>query len=261
MRENRVKRILKEGGTVVGTMISEVRGPGVMHMLGTAGLDFVYIDMEHSTYSLETVGDMILAAKATNMMAFVRVPGYENRCALSHPLDAGAEGLLCPQTESVEQVEYIIRETKYYPLGQRGAALRRGHSAFANVKFGEYAPHANAESMIILQIESEQGVRDIEKLMAIDGVDAAFIGPADLSQSYGVPGQAKDPRVVEAIQTVLDGCTKMGKACGIHLYNLDDVRYWTGKGMRLICYNNDIAMITDTARKFTTEIRDVVGAK
>lgn len=261
MRENRVKKILKEGGTVVGTMVSEVRGPGVMRMLGTAGLDFVYIDQEHSTYSMETVGDMILAAQATPMMTFVRVPGYENRCALSHPLDTGADGLLCPQTESLEQVEFIIRETKYYPMGQRGAALRRGHSAFAPVKFGEYAPHANAETMIILQIESERGVNDIEKLMAVDGVDAAFIGPADLSQSYGIPGQAKDPRIIEAIHRVLAGCQKHGKACGIHLYNLDDVRYWTQAGMRLICYNNDIAMITDTARKFAGEIREIAGVK
>jgi 4-hydroxy-2-oxoheptanedioate aldolase len=259
MRENKVKRILNAGGTVVGTMISEIRGPGVMHMLGTAGLDFVYIDMEHSTYSMETVGDMILAAKATDLMSFVRVPGYENRCSLSHPLDAGAEGLLCPQTESVEQVEYIIRETKYYPMGQRGAALRRGHSAFAPVKFGEYAPHANAETMIIIQIESEAGVQDIEKLMAIDGVDAAFIGPADLSQSYGIPGQAKDPRIIEAIHKVLEGCQKYNKACGIHLYNMDDVKYWTQAGMRLICYNNDIAMLTDTAARFNKEIREVSG--
>ncbi|MGE5623468.1 MAG: HpcH/HpaI aldolase family protein [Methanocella sp.] len=260
MRENRVKKILREGGSVVGTMVSEVRGPGVMHMLGTAGMDFVYIDMEHSTYSMETVGDMILAAKATPMMAFVRVPGYENRCALSHPLDAGAEGLLCPQTESVEEAQYIIRETKYFPLGQRGAALRRGHSAFAPVKFAEYAAHANAETMIILQIESEKGVGDIDKLMAIDGVDAAFIGPADLSQSYGIPGQAKDPKIVAAIHKVLEGCQKAGKACGIHLYNMDDVKYWSAAGMRLLCYNNDIAMITDTAAKFGKEIREVVGA-
>lgn len=260
MRENRVKRILKEGGTVVGTMVSEVRGPGVMHMLGTAGLDFVYIDMEHSTYSMETVGDMILAAKATPMMAFVRVPGYEYRTALSRPLDAGAEGLLCPQTESVEQVRFILQETKYYPMGQRGAALRRGHSAFAPVKFGEYAPHANAETMIILQIESEQGVNDIEKLVSMDGVDAAFIGPADLSQSYGIPGQAKDPRIIEAIHKVLEGCKKHGKACGIHLYNMEDVKYWTAAGMRLICYNNDIAIITDTCKRFASEIREVVGA-
>jgi 4-hydroxy-2-oxoheptanedioate aldolase len=261
MRENRVKRILQAGGTVVGTMISEVRGPGVMRMLGTAGLDFVYIDLEHSTYSLETVGDLILAAQATDLMTFVRVPGYENRCALSRPLDAGADGLLCPQTESVEQVEFIIRETKYYPLGQRGAALRRGHSAFAPVKFAEYAPHANAETMIILQIESERGVRDSELLMAVEGVDAAFIGPADLSQSYGIPGQTKDPRIVEAIHRVLEGCRKQGKACGLHLYNMDDVRYWTEAGMRLICYNSDIAMITDTATKFAAEIRAVAGVK
>ncbi|MGE5507401.1 MAG: HpcH/HpaI aldolase family protein [Chitinophagales bacterium] len=259
MRENRVKRILKEGGTVIGTMISEVRGPGVMKMLATAGFDYVYIDMEHSTYSMETVGDMILSAHGTPLMTFVRVPGYENRCSLSRPLDAGADGLLCPQTESVEQVEFIIRETKYYPMGQRGAALRRGHSAFANVKFGEYAGHANAETMVILQIESEQGVRDIEKLMAIDGVDAAFIGPADLSQSYGIPGQAKDPRIVDAIHQVLEGCKKHGKACGIHLYNLDDVKYWSEQGMRLLCYNNDIAMITDTGSKNVADIKAIVG--
>jgi 4-hydroxy-2-oxoheptanedioate aldolase len=261
MRENKVKRALKRGEIVVGTMISEVRGPGVALMLGTAGFDYVYIDMEHSTYSMETVGDIIMTAQATDMMTMVRVPGFDSRCAMSRPLDAGADGLLCPQVETAEEVEWIIKQTKYFPMGQRGMALRRGHSRFDSYKAADYMKHANEETMIVIQIESEKAVNDIEKLVSVPGVDAAFIGPADLSQSYGIPGQAKDPKIMAAIERVIEGCNKYGVAPGIHLYNMDDLKFWVEKGMRLICYSNDIAMITDTGKKYTTDIREYLKSR
>ncbi|MCR4427232.1 MAG: aldolase/citrate lyase family protein [Firmicutes bacterium] len=257
MRPNKVKKALANGEVVIGTMISEVRGPGIITMLATAGFDYVCIDMEHSSYSMETVADMIAASKATDMAAIIRTTGL-SRLALSRPLDSGADGLLIPQTETVEEVRQIIEYTKYYPMGQRGMALRRAHSAFAKVTAGEYLGHANAETLIVIQIESETAIRDLDKLVSVPGVDAAFIGPADLSQSYGIPGQSNDPRIQEALARFIEVCNAHGVAPGIHVYNMDEARKWIDSGMRLIAYGNDISMIVDTGMKYTAELKSYI---
>jgi len=259
VRENRVKRILANGGIAIGTMISEVRGPGIITMLATAGYDFVFIDMEHSSYSIETVADMIVAAKATEMAALVRTPGL-SRLALSRPLDAGADGLLIPQVETEEEVKRIIEYTKYYPLGQRGMAIRRAHSNFARVNTAEYIKRANEETLIVIQIESEVAIRDLEKLVSVPGVDAAFIGPADLSQSYGVPGKTDDPRIQEALHRFIKVCNDYKVAPGIHVYDMDAAKKWIDAGMRLIAYSNDISMIVDTGRSYTTELKQYIAS-
>jgi len=260
MRENRIKRLLQNGQTVIGTMVSELRGPGLMTMLETAGFDFVFIDMEHSTYSIETAGDMITAAKSSNLFTIVRTPGL-SRLALQHFLDAGADGLLVPQVETVEEVRQIVRWAKYHPMGERGMALRRGHSNFAPVKAAEYVKHANEETMVVIQIESVAAIEDIDNMVSVPGVDAAFIGPADLSQSYGMPGQSEAPVIIEGLMRFIDACNRHGVAPGIHVYNMEKAKWWMDKGMRLIAYGNDISMIVDTGMKITKELKDYVEAR
>lgn len=119
MRENAVKLALARGEVVIGTMVSAFRSPEIAPMLAAAGFQFAVLDMEHSSLSIESVADIILAAKATPLVPFVRVPGKDHYL-LSRPLDAGAEGLLVPQVEARDQVEAIIQATKYFPLGRRG---------------------------------------------------------------------------------------------------------------------------------------------
>jgi 2-keto-3-deoxy-L-rhamnonate aldolase RhmA len=260
MRKNKVKRALKNGETVIGTMVSEVRGPGVMSMLATAGFDYVYIDMEHSTYSGETMADMILAARGTEMMTIVRTPGLD-RLAVAKPLDAGADGILCPQVETAEEVRQIVGYAKYHPMGQRGMAIRRGHSNFAKVNVESYVAHANEESLVVLQLESERALKDIDELLSVDGVDAAFIGPADLSQSYGIPGQSEAPHIIEALQGFIAACNRHGVAPGIHVYDTEKAKWWIDRGMRLIAMSNDISMIVDTGSRYTAELKGHVSSK
>ncbi len=260
MRENRIKRALKRGEVVIGTMVSELRGPGLMTMLDTAGFDFVLIDMEHSTYSLETVGDMITAAKSTNLHTVVRTPGL-SRLALQQPLDAGADGILVPQVDTVDEVRQIVAWTKYHPLGERGMAMRRGHSNFAPVKAAEYTQHANEETLVVVQIESKQAIEDIDNMVSVPGVDAAFIGPADLSQSYGMPGRSEDPVIMEGLMKFIAACNKHGVAPGIHVYNMEKAKWWIDQGMRFIAFGNDISMIVDTGRAHTAELKEYLASR
>lgn len=257
MRTNTVKRALKNGEVVVGTMISACKGPGVSTMMATAGFDYVYIDMEHSAFSIETLEEMMVALKATDTMAFVRTPGL-GRLELQRPLDAGADGLLVPQISTREEVEQIVNYMKYFPEGERGMALRRPHSSFAKVKTTEYTKHANEESMVIVQLESKTAMRDIEQLVSVPGVDAAFIGPADLAQSYGKPGQNKDPEIQADLDNFIKVCNKYGVAPGIHCYDIKEAENWIDRGMRLICFSNDISMIVDTGSAYTAELKGYI---
>ncbi|HEY8347281.1 MAG TPA: aldolase/citrate lyase family protein [Symbiobacteriaceae bacterium] len=260
MRTNKVKRALKNGEVVIGTMISACRGAGVATMMATAGFDYVFIDMEHSTFDMETVEEMIVALKATDTMAFVRTPGL-GRLELQRPLDAGADGLLVPQVSTVEEVRQIVNYMKYYPEGERGMALRRGHSDYAPVKAAEYMKHANEETMVVIQVESKTAMRDIEQLVSVPGVDAAFIGPADLSQSYGKPGQNEDPEIMADLLHFIEVCNKHGVAPGIHVYDMAKAKDWIDKGMRLICYSNDISMIVDTGTGYTRELKSYIKGR
>ncbi len=256
MKENKVKKALKEGKLVIGTMVSEIRSPGIAQMLATAGFDFMIIDSEHSSFSIQTVADLILATKAADITCIVRVPNKKGHHFLSRPLDAGAQGLLVPQVETKEEVIEIIKATKYYPLGQRGMALRRAHSDFVKSDASEITKSANEETLIITQIESKKAIDNLDSLLSVEGVDAALIGPNDLSQTLGIPGQTNHPTEIEYISKMVKICKKHNVAPGIHLGSVEALKKWIDEGMKLIVVSNDISMIVDTGARLVRELRE-----
>jgi len=256
MRENKVKKALREGKVVIGTMVSEIRSPGIAQMLATAGFDFMIIDSEHSSFSIQTVADIILAAKAADITCIVRVSNKKGHHLLSRPLDAGAQGLLVPQVETKEEVIEIIKATKYYPLGQRGMALRRAHSDFIKKDASEITKSANEETLIITQIESKKAIDNLDSLLSVGGVNVALIGPNDLSQSLGIPGQTNHPTEIEYISKMVKICKEHNVASGIHLSNVDTLKKWIDERMKFIVVSNDISMIVDTGARLVKELRE-----
>jgi len=242
MRPNRVKRALREGNVVVGTMISEVRSPTFMQILALAGFDFVFIDMEHGAYDLERAADLIRVARLSGICPLVRVPDPQYHL-ISRPLDAGAQGLMIPRVESVEQVTTIVRSVKYPPKGERGFSGWRGYNDFQQEPIPDLIRQANEETMIILQIERKRAVERIDALLSIEGVDAALIGPDDLSVSLGLPGQHTHPAMDESIQRVIEACVRHNVACGIHIGNLDQLQRWRDRGMRMLTYSSPERMV------------------
>lgn len=239
MRENKVKRALKRGETVVGTMIQEVRSPAIAQILKVCGFDFFFIDMEHGPFSMESVADIIVAARLAEIAPFIRVPDLEYSL-LSRPLDAGAQGLMVPRVDTPDQVRRMVSFMKYPPVGERGCAVTRGHSDYMAAPTKDFIEHANAESLVIVQIESGMAIDHIEEMVSIPGVDVALIGPNDLSISLGIPGQPTHPKEVEAIDKMIAACEKHGVASGIHIANVDQLKGWMDKGMRFITYSSDL---------------------
>ncbi len=252
---NRMKKKLRQGECVFGPMVSEIRSPGIAVLFAGAGFDFFFIDMEHSCFSLETVSDMTLAARAAQICTIVRPPSRNASEHLSRPLDSGADGLLIPQVQTREDVEKIVSWTRYQPLGERGMGLSRMHTFFKSGNAVETMKQLNDEILIALQIEHITAVENLDDILSVPGIDAAFVGPADLSASMGKPGQPKDPEVIDAIHRVLRVSAAHNVIPGIHVDSISSARYWMDEGMRMIGYSTDIKMITEIASKSVAELR------
>ncbi len=250
-----IKRALKEDKVVLGSFVSEIWSPTIAWMYATAGFDFMFIDMEHGSFNMETVAAMIMAARAGGIAPIVRVPSND-RPSVMRPLDAGAAGLLVPMVETREYAEQLIRFSKYPPLGQRGVALRRAHSAYRAVPAAPYLQKANEETLFVAQIETRLSLDNLEDILDLGSIDVAFVGPADLSTSMGYAGQASHPEVIEAIERVLEACRRHRVAPGIHLTEVNSVKEWARRGMRFISYSGDLAFIVDSAARDLAQIRE-----
>lgn len=251
---NRIRALLSEGRTVVGTMLVEIRQPGVMTLLANAGFDFVLIDNEHGPFTIESIADLSRAARATGLTPIVRVPEL-SYAHVVQPLDAGAQGIMLPRVTAPEQVELCLSFMKYAPEGRRGAVLGRGHTAFRAAPLMDTLAALNRESFLVIQIETAEAAARVEELVAIRGVDAALIGPTDLSVALGVPGQMEHPTLVAAIERTLAACNARGVVPAIHTNDVAMTAAWAKRGMRLVSINSEAGLLMAGARAAVTAIR------
>ena len=183
----------------------------VTEMLVSSSVDFLGIDIEHSTISQEQSQSIIQACHAIGVPCLTRVATH-NPESIKRLLDSGADGIIVPTVETVEQVEKLIEWIKYPPLGKRGYGIARAQGYGHN--FEEYTSQWNDSSSLIIQIESISAVENIEQLLQFEEVDGAMVGPYDISGSLGIPGQIDHKKVQDAGKLVVDACRKFGKACG-----------------------------------------------
>ena len=256
--KNRVKQKLKEGKIIIGPMVSEIRTPGVAVLFAQAGFDFFLIDMEHSPFTMETVSDMVLAARASGISPIVRPPSRTLSENLSRPLDAGAEGLLIPQIQTREDVKNVVKWCRYSPLGERGMALTRQHTFFEGGKPAETMRQLNEEVLILLQIEHRDAIERLPDLLSIPGIDGALVGPGDLSASMGMAGQTEDPRFLEAVHRVIDVAKGHGVIPGIHTDSLKTAEYWMKEGMQIIGFYTDIKLILEISKNSVRKLRSLI---
>ena len=237
-----VKR-LRNGEKIIGTMIRIVRNPAVVLVAQQAGLDFFMIDMEHGSFSYNDLADMCTAAHAAQTGCFVRVPEL-SRGHVSRSFDCGANGVMVPMIESVEQAELFASWAKYKPLGKRGLGSAGGNTGYSRIQnASNYMKNANLETIAIAQIESVDGVEAADGIAAVDGIDVLLVGPFDLSVSLGVPGNFTAPEMNEAIKRVAESARKHNKVFGMHA-GAPLLETWIPHGMRLIMYSIDIGMIS-----------------
>lgn len=185
--------------------------PSITETFARAGFDFIAIDMEHSTISLEQAQRIIAASQSEGVPCLPRPVSHSNDW-LKPLLESGADGLLVQMVNTPEEIEAIIGNLKYPPVGRRSYGVNRAQ--FYGFDFDSYIQNWNETSTFIIQVESIQAVDNIDNLLAFDEVDGVMIGPYDISGSLGVPGQTSHPLVIEASRKVIAACERTSKSCG-----------------------------------------------
>jgi 4-hydroxy-2-oxoheptanedioate aldolase len=254
MRPNTVKRALQRGEVQIGTWVNVLRTPQIAQMIATAGFDFMYIDMEHSSLSIETVGDLCYAGLAAGLVPIVR-PLAKEPHLLTRPLDNGAMGLLIPHVDTRQEAEAVIKAVRFPPLGERGMNLQGIHTRYGRADGAEYVKATHVETLILVQIESRRGLENLDGILSLDGIDGAVIGRADLSTDMGLPGQTTHPEVVRGVETMIAGCQRHQKIPGLLVQDVASAKEWIAKGIRLVPYSNDVSIYVNAATRAVGEIR------
>jgi 2-keto-3-deoxy-L-rhamnonate aldolase RhmA len=168
--------------------------------------------------------------------------------------------VMVPRVETRETVEAIVDAVKYPPLGHRGYGLRPIHTDRKPVAMPDAIAHMNDNTLIIIQIESAAAVEAIDDIVSVPGVDVALIGPADLSTSLGVPGDFEHPKMVAAIQAMVDGCERHGVAAGAHLPSVEAWKPWVARGMRCLLCSTDERLLQQAGEQTVRDLRALIPA-
>jgi 2-keto-3-deoxy-L-rhamnonate aldolase RhmA len=255
MKPNALRHLLDQGKPTYGTMIQDLRTPSIGQIMAQAGCDFLFFDMEHGPYNLETIADLVRVTRLSGITPLVRVPDAQYHL-ISRVLDLGAQGIMIPRVETKAQVEHIVECATFPPRGKRGCSVNKGHNDFLPQNPLQFAEQANRENLIILQIERRQAVEEIEEILSVPGVGATIIGPNDLALSLGVQSDDMLAALEGPIQRVLDACLAQDIPSGIHIGNLEWLSEWQHRGMQLLCYSNDINFLRAGAANGIRWLRD-----
>jgi 2-dehydro-3-deoxyglucarate aldolase len=213
--------------------------------MAATGLDFLTIDAEHAAVDLPQVQQLFQAVRAGNPACapLARVPGGDY-ASVKRYVDAGAEGVICPLVNRADQARELVEAVKYPPQGRRGLGFCRDNMYGLHLE--ERLEAANDAKLVCVQIEHIDGVKEMDRILAEDGVDAVFIGPYDLSASMGIPGQFTAPQYVEIVDRVLAACRRHGVVPGIHVIQPDVEQVFEAcrKGYRLVAFSLDITVLS-----------------
>ena len=238
MKPNRMRRIMTEGGMPIGHMIAEFGTRGMAQLLDTADVDFALIDTEHTGFSTSDVADIVAWLQATDIAPIVRVPQIAYHL-LARTMDAGALGVMVPNVKDGNEAKAIVDAVKYAPLGERGVILGNANTSFRKVDPAEFLPQSNANTTIICQIESQQGLDNIEAIASTPGIDVLWVGHTDLSNSLGIVGQFHHPRFLAALERVVGTAKKHHLGAGAQPGSLEQAQEWIAMGFDVISYGSD----------------------
>ena len=247
MRRSRVLEKLRRDEWIIIPQVGQIPSFKIVEMLGMIGFDAVWIDMEHKDFGYDTLAQMTLACRATGMDPVVRIvkDGYTS---VIRPLEAGAAGLIIPHCMSPEEAAKIVRWAKFAPEGLRGVDGAGVDGNYIMMDLPQYVKDANRETFLVVQIEDREAVECVEEIAAVKGIDVLFVGPADLSQSYGVFPHFDHPLILTAIDKVAEAATRHGKWWGIPVGSVDHAREMIGKGARFLAHGAEVIVLTEGFR-------------
>lgn len=256
MTKSKLLKLLRSGDFVRVAVISHVTEPWLAEVAGRVGFDVVWFDMEHRAHGYDVIGPLSLACRATGIDLMVRIlkTGYTSPMRV---LELGANGTMVPHCRNAEEARQWVDWAKYPPLGKRGFDNAGVDADYALGDSMEYLQHANEETFLVLQIEDKEAVDCVDEIAAVEGVDLLFIGPADLSISYGVPLQREHPLLQRAMDKVANAAAKAGKWWGTVTNTPESAQKELDRGARMVTCANDHFLLAYGMQNAYREFADI----
>jgi 4-hydroxy-2-oxoheptanedioate aldolase len=239
---NHVKEKLARGEVVASMTVRLVRGIEIARIARTAGFDSLYVDLEHSSFSLETTSQICMAALEVGVTPLVRVPGVAD---VQRILDAGALGIIAPHVQSAAEAHAYVRAAKYPPRGERSNAGPLPHLQYRALPAAEAYAAIDAATMVAVQFESAEAIDKADEIVAVEGVDMVLIGTNDLLADWGLAGQYDHPKVREAYAKTIAACRRHGKhaAVGGFATRPDLAAQYVRMGARYVSTGTDLGFL------------------
>ena len=220
--------------------------------------DFIIVDGEHSTYSYSEMQDTVRVANGVGMSAVVRVPSGLPEHVL-HAADLGAQGVQVPSLCTVADAEAVVDNLRFYPLGHRGFGLTTRAAKYTFCDSQEFMDYSNNELLCVIMVEKLEMIEQLDALCDIPSVDVLFIGPGDLSQEVGKPGQTGCQEVLDLAKRITDKGLERGKKVGMFCSTLQDVERAVGWGIQYIAYSAELNMIAQKFRETMEALQAIKG--
>jgi 2-keto-3-deoxy-L-rhamnonate aldolase RhmA len=252
MKKNPMKDKLRAGEPVFGVSVM-IPSPQIVEMVAAAGFDWVLLDCEHGTLTLESVELMAMAAEASGITAIAR-PVSRSAEHILQVLDRGVMGVQVPHVNTAQDARDVIAAVKYHPLGRRSLAAGTRAAVYdAHGTLADYVKAANDQTLIAVQLEDREAIDNIDELLGVDNIDVFFIGPSDLSQSMGHPGNPKAAPVAQAIDSSFRKMLAAGRTPGTPATG-ENLRGVLDKGVRYI-YTHLPRLLSASARSYLANAR------
>lgn len=226
--------------TAVFGCFSKTTDSSIVEAMGRAGLDFVILDMEHGPIGFETLRAHILASEVSGVAPIVRVPHHRSE-AIGKALDLGAFGVQVPTITSAADAAEVVSRAKFHPRGARGLCRYVRAADYATLDKDAYLAKAN-EALVVLHLEGREGLAAFDEIVDVAGVDILFIGPYDLSQSLGVPGDIEDPLVVGEMESLAARARERSVVVGTFCESTQQLSKWRDLGVTYLAYSVDISI-------------------
>jgi 2-keto-3-deoxy-L-rhamnonate aldolase RhmA len=256
---NHALRQLRAGKLAIGLGLHQARTVGISQIAKTAGFDWLFIDGEHSSIDLDTAAQIAAGALAVGVTPVVRVAGLEHWHA-SRILDNGAQGIVVPHVDTADEARRVAASCRYPPIGKRSMGGGLQQLGFAAMPVGDAARIINEETLVVVMIESPQGVENCDAIAAVPGIDALLIGTNDFCFECGIPGQFNDPKVADAYRKVIAACRKHGKFPGMGgMYTPELLERHINMGVQLILSGSDFQILMQGATARAALVRGFEG--
>ena len=255
---NNVREKVAAGEVASSMTVRLVRHVEIARLAKTAGFDSFYIDMEHSSFDFDTIGQICMMGLEAGITPMVRVPSNTPEY-ISRVLDGGALGIIAPDVRSAEEARRVVAAAKYAPLGERGHSGSLPHLQFRSFPAAAMYTALNEATLVIVQFESAEAVARADEIVAVEGVDMVLIGTNDFMADLGIPGQFDHPKVRECYAATLEACRRHGKHVGVGGLSSrpDLVAEFVRRGARYVSTGTDLSFLLAAAAQKARQVHEL----